>query len=78
MWELGDILTNNLTYFADTAGALKTVRDYVGPASKVLAGIASLACAFFIAHAGYTYMTSSGNPERMEHAKEILKKLFWD
>lgn len=74
MWELGDILTNNLTYFADTAGALKTVRDYVGPASKVLAGIASLACAFFIAHAGYTYMTSSGNPERMEHAKEILEK----
>lgn len=78
MWELGDILTNNLTHFADTAGVLKTVRNYVGPASKVLAGIASLTCVFFIAHAGYTYMTSSGNPERMEHAKEMLQRLFRD
>lgn len=74
MLEFGDTLINSLTLFADTAGAIKTVRDYVLPTVKILSGIASLACAFFLAHAGYIYMTSSGKPDRMEYAKNIAKK----
>ncbi|XMB34279.1 pilin [Candidatus Saccharibacteria bacterium oral taxon 955] len=74
MFDFVDIFTNNLVFFADTAGAIKTVRDYVLPTAKILSSIASLACAFFLAHAGYIYMTSSGKPDRMEHAKSIAKK----
>ena len=74
MFDFVDIFTSNLVFFADTAGAIKTVRDYVLPTAKILSGIASLACAFFLVHAGYIYMTSSGKPDRMEHAKNIAKK----
>ena len=74
MFDLVDVFASNLVLFADTAGAIKTVRDYVLPTAKILSGIASLACAFFLAHAGYVYMTSSGKPDRMEHAKSIAKK----
>lgn len=74
MFDFVDIFTSNLVFFADTAGAIKTVRDYVLPTAKILSGIASLACAFFLTHAGYIYMTSSGKPDRMEYAKSIAKK----
>ena len=74
MFDIVDIFTSNLVFFANTAGAIKTVRDYVLPTAKILSGIASLACAFFLAHAGYIYMTSSGKPDRMEDAKNIAKK----
>ena len=74
MFDIVDIFTSNLVFFANTAGAIKTVRDYVLPTAKILSGIASLACAFFLAHAGYIYMTSNGKPDRMEHAKSIAKK----
>ena len=74
MFDFVDIFTSNLVFFADTAGSIKTVRDYVLPTANILSGIASLACAFFLAHAGYIYITSSGKPDRMEHAKSIAKK----
>ena len=74
MFDFVDIFTSNLVFFADTAGAIKTVRDYVLPTAKILSGIASLACAFFLAHAGYIYITSSGKPDRMEYAKGVAKK----
>ena len=74
MFDFVDIFTSNLVFFANTAGAIKTVRDYVLPTAKILSGIASLACAFFLAHAGYIYITSSGKPDRMEYAKGVAKK----
>lgn len=74
MFDFVDIFTSNLVFFADTAGVIKTVRDYVLPTAKILSGIASLACAFFLAHAGYIYITSSGKPDRMEYAKGVAKK----
>jgi hypothetical protein len=62
-----------LTYFAATSGAVSAMRDYVTPTIHVLAALASLACVFFIINAGYLYMTSSGKPEQMDHAKHVLK-----
>lgn len=62
-----------LTLFADTSGAIKAIQDYVTPTIQVFAGLAGIACAFFIAHAGYLYMTSRGNPERLEQAKHVIK-----
>lgn len=63
-----------LSLFADTSGAVTAMREYVTPTIRILSAIASLACVFFIINAGYLYMTSSGKPEQMEHAKEVLKK----
>ena len=62
-----------LTHFAATSGAVSAMRDYVTPTIHVLAALASIACVFFIVNAGYLYMTSSGKPEQMDHAKRVLK-----
>jgi len=71
---MSDLLLPSLGLFADTSGAIAVVRDYVLPTIQVLAGLASIAFVFFVVNAGYIYMTSSGKPDRMEHAKEVLKK----
>ena len=47
------------------------MRDYVTPTITALAALASLVCVFFIVNAGYLYMTSSGKPEQMDHAKHV-------
>lgn len=61
------------TYLAATSGAVSAMRDYVTPTIQTLAALASIACVFFIVNAGYQYMTSSGHPEKLDHAKHILK-----
>ena len=71
---MSDLLLPGLGLFADTSGAIGVVRDYVFPTIQVLSGLASIAFAFFVVNGGYLYMTSSGKPERMEHAKDVLKK----
>ena len=64
----------SLFFFADTASALKTVRDFVAPAMHILTAVASLICVLFIVYAGYQYMMSRGKPDQLEHAKELVKK----
>lgn len=74
MWGLDSALLSGLTLFADTSSAIAAMRDYVMPVVQILSGLAGLACALFIVQSGYLYITSSGKPDQMEHAKEILKK----
>ena len=74
MWGLENTLLSGLTFFADTSTAITSMREYVMPVVRILSGLAGLACVFFIVQAGYLYITSSGKPDQMEHAKEILKK----
>lgn len=62
-----------LTIFGDTAGAIATVRDYVIPTVRILAGLASLAAVLFLTYGGYLYITSRGNPEGLEHAKRVIR-----
>jgi len=64
----------SLFFFADTASALKTVRDFVTPAMHILTAVASLICVLFIVYAGYQYMMSRGKPDQLEYAKELVKK----
>jgi len=71
---MSDLLLPGLGLFADTSGAIGVVRDYVLPTIQVLAGLASIAFVFFVVNGGYLYMTSNGKPDRMEHAKDVLKK----
>lgn len=48
------------------------VQDFIRNIIKVVAGLAGLvATAFFVA-GGFTYITSSGNPEQLDRAKRTL------
>lgn len=62
-----------LSTFASMSGAAKVMSDYIAPTVQTLAGLAALVCTFFIVNAGYLYMTSSGQPDRLEHAKRVLR-----
>jgi len=58
---------------ADTSAAAKVIHNYVTPIIGTMAVLASLVCVFFLVVGGYHYMTSSGKPERLEHAKLVLR-----
>lgn len=62
-----------LTFLADASSASDAMRAYVGPAVTTLAVLASLACVFFLVTGGIQYMSSAGNPDKLEHAKKIIK-----
>lgn len=70
---MSDIFLIHLSLFADTSSAVAVVRDWVTPTVRLFAALAGIACTFFIVNSGYMYMTSSGRPEQMEHAKHVLK-----
>lgn len=68
-----DALISSLSFVADTSSAVSTMRDYVGPTIRTLSVLAGIVCAFFIVNSGYLYMTSGGQPEKLDHAKHILR-----
>ncbi len=70
---MSSALHTSLSLLADTSGAIAVMRDYVRPMLQVLAGLASIACVFFLIHGGYLYMTSSGNPEALQAAKRVIR-----
>lgn len=49
------------------------VSNFVNQTLSALLVIASLASAFFLIKGGYSYMTSNGKPENLEHAKHTIK-----
>lgn len=70
MWSHFAIQLNTL---ADTSHVAQSMRDAVHPLMTMLIAIASLACAFFLINGGFHYMTSSGQPDRLEHAKKVVR-----
>lgn len=70
---LANAIATSMSQFADVSAAVTAMQNYVTPTIKVLASLASIACVFFIVNAGYLYITSSGKPEQLDHAKHILK-----
>lgn len=49
------------------------IQNYLRPIMVSLIGLAGVVSAFFLVTAGISYMTSKGNPEKLEHAKKVLK-----
>ncbi len=70
---MSDVLVTSLSFMADASGAVTAMREYVAPTIRTLAALAAIVCTFFIVNAGYLYMTSSGKPDQMEHAKHVLR-----
>ncbi len=49
------------------------LQNYLRPIMYSLVGLAGVVSAFFIVQGGIEYMTSAGRPDKLEHAKKILK-----
>ncbi len=49
------------------------IQNYLQPIIVSLIGLAGVVSSFFIITSGISYMTSRGNPEKLEHAKKVLK-----
>lgn len=62
-----------LTLLGDATAAANSMRSFVMPLVGTIIAIASLAVVFFLINGGYQYMTSSGNPDKLEHAKKVIR-----
>lgn len=58
---------------ADVSAAGNAMQQFVAPLMLTLAGVASLVCVFFLVTAGYSYITSAGQPDKLEHSKRVIK-----
>jgi len=60
-----------LTHFAFAAD-ISSVDSFIQSLIQVLAGLAGLIATGFFVIGGFTYITSSGNPEHLDKAKRTL------
>lgn len=59
--------------FAQAAGGdISNVENFIRNIIKVIAGLAGLIATGFFVVGGFTYITSSGNPEQLDRAKRTL------
>jgi hypothetical protein len=58
---------------ADVTAAKSVMQAYISPLMIGLGGIATLVCTFFLVMAGFQYMTSKGAPDKLEHAKRVMR-----
>jgi cytochrome bd-type quinol oxidase subunit 2 len=59
------------TAFAATTG-VSNVESFIKSIITVIAGLAGLVATGFFVMGGFTYITSSGNPEHLDRAKRTL------
>ena len=57
---------------AATGGDISNVENFIRNIIKVLAGLAGLVATGFFVVGGFSYITSSGNPEHLDRAKRTL------
>ena len=57
--------------FAATAG-VSNVENFIRSIITVFAGLAGLVAAGFLVAGGFTYITSSGNPEHLDRGKRTI------
>jgi len=58
---------------ANTSAAGNAMQSFVAPIVSTLIALASLAVVFFLVNGGIHYMTSSGDPEKLMHAKKVIR-----
>lgn len=68
-----NLATQAVTWVAQFAAINADVQDYLKPLMLSLIGLAGVVSTFFIVTAGIEYMTSSGHPEKLDHAKRVLR-----
>jgi hypothetical protein len=50
-----------------------SINGYITPTVEALAGLATLVATGFLIVGGIAYMTSSGRPDKLEHAKRVIR-----
>ncbi len=68
-----ELLAMPVTLMAATSSAAGIMRSYVSPIINTLCIVGSAACIFFLANGGITYATSAGQPDKLDHAKRIIR-----
>ena len=49
------------------------MKDFIAPIVVTMAAVAGLIATFFLINGGYHYMTSSGQPDKLEQAKKVIR-----
>lgn len=62
-----------LLLLANASAASDAMRSFVTPVVGTMIALASIAVVFFLVHGGILYTTSSGNPDKLEHAKAVIR-----
>lgn len=62
-----------LTLFANATAASEAMRSFLTPVIATLCVIATLASTFFLIMGGMSYISSKGQPEKLEHAKRTIR-----
>lgn len=60
------------TAWAQTPAGVSNVENFIRSVITVFAGLAGLVATGFFVAGGFTYITSSGNPEQLDKAKRTL------
>ena len=58
--------------FAAEVAGVSNVENFIRSIITVIAGLAGLVATIFFVIGGFTYITSSGNPEHLDRAKRTL------
>ena len=58
--------------FADTPAGVSNVESFIKAIINIMVALAGLVAAAFIIIGGFSYMTSTGNPERLDRAKRTI------
>jgi hypothetical protein len=66
----------SLSLFADAQAASDSLKSGISPLFSTMITIAAVLCTLFVVFGGYYYMTSAGNPEKLERAKKTLRNAF--
>lgn len=69
-------MIHNLSLLADAQAASETLKSSISPLFSTMITVAAVLCVLFIVFGGYYYMTSAGNPEKLERAKKTLRNAF--
>ena len=58
--------------FADSNGDVTQIESFIKSVIQALAGLAGLVATGFFVVGGFSYITSSGNPEHLQRAKRTI------
>jgi len=67
---------DSLYLFADVQAASSALRTGISPLFSTMITVAAILCVLVIIFGGYYYITSAGNPEKLERAKRTLRNAF--
>jgi hypothetical protein len=67
------LTATHLLFLADASDASKSMKAYLAPVMTTLIALASVIAVFFLVYGGISYISSSGNPEKLEHAKRVIR-----